>query len=894
VLVGRQRELEQIDAVLDEARRGRSGSLAIVGEPGVGKTSLLEQAREQARDLRVLKATGVESESELPFAGLHELLRPLLGLLSCIPAAQARALRAALGVEQGAPDPFAVGVGTLSLLVEAAEEIPVVALLDDVQWLDHASANALLFAARRLRLEQIAVIAALRPGSAPAFDALPRLDLEPLAAEDARRLLRTRQTPVAPADEERVLAAAAGNPLALLELPVELAQDLPTATSSHERLRRTFAQRIDALPTEARLGLLLAAAEPDPATVRRAAVLQHLEDPLTPAESAGLIRISREALDFRHPVVRSLAYANAPAQERTAAHRALAEALSDAGDIDRRAWHLAAAADAPDETVAALLEQTAERAIARGGQAAAARALERSARLSVDPPNRARRLVAAARAQRSGGDAHKARALAEEARPLTDEPALRADIAFLLHVIGQWNGSASDEALLLRELEVEDIDDERRLKLLMLVIGGRMDRWDATGAAALVPQIERYATGAGPDWALRATGKAAGAYLLAGDFTRAAERFQSVAAEPDHATMGGLQLMALEWFDAVRAGVDETIVRARASGNLQNIGWNRTVAAHLELRCGRLDAAEAAVAEASPLREILGEDKIDIAVAALASVHAWRGQADACEENARQVIASARAARDLEVEGFGRHALALLALGAGKPTDAIAELEPIARRWAKSTVRDPLVVAFIPDLIEAYALAGATDDARHLLSRFRPLSEASGNRWMRGACARCAGLLASAHDYDRPFTEAIELLENSPYTLELARAQLAYGERLRRARRTREARTHLRAAFDIFGPAGASPWERRAAAELRAAGVQIGTRPRQQPQLTPQELHIAMLVAEGKSNKQIAAAMYLSPKTIEHHLANTYRKLDIHTRAELTHYIARQIPARTP
>ncbi len=507
MLVGRHRELEQIDAVLNEARRGRSGTLAIVGEPGVGKTSLLEQARERARDLRVLTASGVESESELPFAGLHELLRPLLDLLSRIPAAQARALGAALGVEQAAPDPFAVGVGTLSLLVEAAEEIPVVVLLDDVQWLDHASANAMLFAARRLRLEQIAVIAALRAGSAPAFDALPRLDLEPLATEDARHLLRTRQSPVAPADEERVLAAAAGNPLVLLELPVELAQDLPTATSSHERLRRTFAQRIDALPTEARLGLLLAAAESDAATVRRAAVLQHLEHPLTPAEDAGLIRVSQEALDFRHPVVRSLAYANASAQERAAAHRALAEASSDAGDIDRRAWHLAAAANAPDETVAALLEQTAERAIARGGQAAAARALERAARLSLAALNRARRLVAAARAQRSGGDANKARALAEEARSLTDEPALRADIAFLLHVIGQWNGSASDEALLLRELEVEGIDDERRLKLLMLVIGGRMDRWDATGAAALAPQLEHYATGAGPDWALRATGK---------------------------------------------------------------------------------------------------------------------------------------------------------------------------------------------------------------------------------------------------------------------------------------------------------------------------------------------------------------------------------------------------
>ncbi len=890
MLIGRDRELLRISDLLDEARRGRSGTLAVVGEPGVGKTALLGEAQQQAADMRLLTATGIETESELPFAALHELLRPLLELLPRIPDAQARALAAALALEDGKPDTLAVCAGTLSLLVETAEDMPVLVLLDDAQWLDGASADALVFASRRLRLEQVAVLAAFRPASAAAFEPFPRLELEPLTAEDSRRLLRARARPVAAADEASVLGAAAGNPLALLELPAELAQDLPAASSSHERLQRAFADRIDALPRGARLGLLLAAAEPDPATVRRAAQLQHLGDPLGPAEAAGLIRVGDGVLAFRHPVVRSLAYASAPAADRADAHRALAEALPDETDGDRRAWHLAGAADGPDESVAALLEETAERAIARGGHAAAAQALERAARLSPERADRARRLFSASLSQRAGGDAAKARVLAQEARSLTDDPVLRADILFLLSVMDDWSETTVDEAMLLKELEVAELDDERRVKLLMLVIDKRINRWDAAGAVALAPQMERHGRGAGPDWSLRARGKAAIVYLFAGDFRRAADRFRPLVSEPAHATMGGFQFMALEWHDEVRVSVAETIVGARAKGNLHNIGWNRTVAAHLELRHGRLDAAEAAAAEAIPLREILSEAKIDIATAALAGVQAWRGQADACTANGRRAVASARAAHDLEVEGFARQALALLALGTGKPADAVVELEPLARLWSKSTVGNPVVVAFIPDLVEAYALTGATSEARDLLDRFAPVAEASRNVWMRGACARCAGLLAPADGFDAAFVSAVDLLEGSPYTLELARTRLAYGERLRRARRHGEARPQLRAALEAFAAVGANPWQERAAAELRASGVEVSSAPRAQVDLTPQELHIAALVAEGKSNKEIAVAMYLSPKTIEYHLANTYRKLDIHSRAELARIVTRDAP----
>jgi len=344
VLVGREAELRRVTALLDEARRGRSGTLLVVGDPGVGKTALLEEGRALATDMRVLDVIGVESESELPFASLHALFRPVLDLLPRIPTVQARALAAALALEEGEPDVLTVGAGTLSLLVEATAESPVLVVVDDAHWLDRASAEALAFAARRLIGEELAMLAALRPGPASTFDVFPRLEVGPLAPGDSRRLLRQRSEPVPVAEESRLLAAAAGNPLALLELPATLAQELPATTTSHERLEKAFAARLDALPRQARLGLLLAAAEPDPATVRRAAEHQELSDPLGDAEAAGLIRIGNGTLTFRHPVVRSLVYATAASADRAAAHRTLAAALTDEVDADRRAWHLAAAA----------------------------------------------------------------------------------------------------------------------------------------------------------------------------------------------------------------------------------------------------------------------------------------------------------------------------------------------------------------------------------------------------------------------------------------------------------------------------------------------------------------------------------------------------------------------
>ena len=892
MLIGRERELRPVATLLEEARRGRSGTLVLVGEAGVGKTALLGEARRLAPDMRLLAATGVESESELPFAGLHELLRPLLELLPRLAASQSRALRAALALEEGQPDTLAVGAGTLSLLVEAAEEAPVLIVLDDAHWLDRASAEALAFAARRLAGEELAVLAALRPGIATPFEAFPRLELGPLATEDARRLLALRNELVPVADESRVLAAAAGNPLVLLELPLDLARDLPAATPPEERLRRAFTQRVESLPAPARLGLLLAAAEPDPGPVRRAAAALGLGDPLRPAEAAGLVRLGPGELAFRHPVLRSLVYADASPGDRRAAHRALAEALAGETDRDRRAWHVAAAVEDVDEAAAALLEQTAKRAAARGGHAAEARALERAARLSPHRADLARRLYAASIAWHRAGDATRGLALTEEALPVADDPLVHADLLALAGETRRRQGADVPERVYLQELEVEGLDELRTARLLAQIVDARLYSFDAAGALALAPRLEAAARGIADRWGrVTSLGSAGSAYLLAGDRDRATRLFREIASDPEIPATFPWDYLWLEWYDELRASLVETLLTGRATGNQLFVAFNQSGAAHLELRCGRLGSASASAAEAIPLADAIGTPAlVGIASGALAFVHAWRGRAEACTALAGAALGAASKTGDRYHQAVARQAIALLALGAGRPEDAIAELEPLARGWAASTVVEPGVVPFVPDLVEAYATAGDRTRAAEWLDRFALIATGAERTWALAACARCEGLLASAEAFEAPFRRALELLEPSPLGLELARTRLAYGERLRRQGRRRDARAQLRAAHLAFAAEGAAPWQARAAGELRATGEQVADEARPLPDLTPQELHIARLVAEGKTNKEIAAAIFLSPKTIEYHLANTFRKLDIHSRAELARLVARDMP----
>ncbi len=876
MLIGRERERRQLAAVLEEARRGRSAVLVLVGGPGVGKSALLEDTREAAGEMWCVSASGVESESELAFASLHELLRQLFPQLPAIPGSQRRALEAALALSDGAADTLAVHAGTLSLLAAAAEERPLLLLLDDVHWFDDASADAVAFAVRRLRAEAIAVVAARRPGTGSTFERFPSQELGPLTAGEARALLQARR-PLPAVAEHAVLAAAAGNPLVLLELPPDLT-DLPS-----RGLERAFAGRLDELSHADRDVLVLAAAEPDPRAVGEAAGAR-ARGAFDAAERLGLVRLHDGVVAFRHPVVRTLVYAQASSGARAAAHRALAAVLAEPADVDRRAWHLGAAAAGPDEEVASLLEQTAERAILRGGHAAAARALERAAQLSPEQGERVRRLALAATYEAAGGHVGRARALIQEALPLADDPLVRFDLRHRRRSLAEWTDERESETTLLHELDTNAaLDTDRRLRLLIIIVNERVDRFDAAAALELVPRVEELLPGASPAGREHGLMLAGVAHLLAGNRARASELYRQTT-DPTVPTKVAFDYISLEWWDPLRASLATSLDEARRVGNLHGVTWNRSCAAHVELRQGRLDQAEEAAAEALRAGELLDDPKTAIASAAFAAVRAWRGETESCVEHGRRAAAAASAAGDRFVEGLARDALALLALGQGRPDAAVAELEPLVGPWQQSSVADPAATPYVPDLVEAYILAGRTGDADGLLDRFSTLATAAGNICFLAACARCRGLLADA--FEEPFEEALSLLEPSPYALEQARTQLALGERRRRGGRRADARAPLRAALEAFALVRAQPWQERAAAELRATGVAALAPPRSSPNLTPQELAIAALVAQGRSNKEIAAAIYLSPKTVEYHLANTFRKLDIHSRAELARIVA--------
>ena len=524
------------------------------------------------------------------------------------------------------------------------------------------------------------------------------MELEPLGIEDARKLLTRRSEPVAAADEQRLVAAAAGNPLVLLELPVELAGELPASATPRERLTRAFSSRVEELSAPARLGLLLAAAEPDAAAVRRGAERLQLEltDPLAEAEAVGLVRIAGDQVAFRHPVVRSLVYSSATAAQRRAVHRALADALSDESERDRCAWHLAAAAEGADEQVAAALEKTAERAASRGGHAAGARALERAARLSPDRAEAARRLYEASRAAFWAGEATHARELAEEALPLADDPLLHADLIQQLGGIGDWQGHSLPESVFLRELEqIEGLDDERAARMLYVVITLRLKAFDAAGAAALAPRLEAAAREAGPWWRPRTLSGAAAAYLDAGERERAMELFGELA---DHYAMPAgfaFDYLALEWYDVLRASLDETLREGRTNGNRLRIVWNQSCAAHLELRLGRLDAAVAAAAEAIQLGEVIDTPAlVGVASAALAGVQAWRGQAAACTESARAALS----ARSWDWATASRRSSPIRRWRCSRSARVGRRTPPSTwsrwrRVWAASTVVEPSAVA---------------------------------------------------------------------------------------------------------------------------------------------------------------------------------------------------------
>lgn len=906
MLVGREDERAEIDALLEDARRGRSRVLVYTGAAGIGKSALLEYAREQAAGMRVLEVAGTESESDLPFGALHALLRPVLDSIGALPARQREALSAALALSGGGePDRLAASAGMLTLLADVADAQPLLLILDDAHWLDGESAAAFGFLARRVAGEELALLAAVRDGETSTFvhESLPNRKLAPLSEAESVELLRVYHGDLVTPEAARAVAAiVGGNPLALLELPQTLTSEqlaglapleepLPLA----ERIETAFLRRAAQLPDAARRALLVAAAGSDlPVSAIRGAAAALGTGELAEAESAGLVRVGEGAVRFAHPLLRSAVYQAAPPPERRRVHRALADELDREPDL--QAWQLAAAAEEPDEEIAAALEAAADRAVLRGGHAARARALERAAELSPDPAARARRLADAAMAAFWSGETARAVALCERTLPLVDDPLVRAD---LVHAFAQAAGWL-EHVPALPDLEseaslVEDLDADRACKLLITYATHLSSRLEYPPLVGVASRLEGLVEQLGPWWRPRARVIIADTRMVTGDTLAADELYDELVASDPIAAATTASLVYLEHYDDAQRVLAEALEHGRSEGNVIRVAYSQTVLALLELALGRLARARAHASDGLELAEGAGVGYFaGLNLLTLATIDAVQGRGKSCRDRVAQAAAKApdRGFDDLRLKG--RLTIGLLESSHGRYENVLAELEPVHDRIQRSGLAEPSPFPYQPDLVEAYAKLGRLDDAVGVLDRFEGQAEKANRKWALAAAARCRGLLAEPTDLDAVFERALKRHDDVPSRFELARTELVYGERLRRANRRRDARPHLRTALEIFDELGAEPWSERAHSEFRATGEHVPRRrPDDREQLTPQELQIATLVAQGLTNREIGAQIFLSPKTVEYHLTRVYRKLDLHSRAELIRSFAaeREEPA---
>jgi DNA-binding CsgD family transcriptional regulator len=912
-LRGRRREAEVLDRLIDAVRAGDGHALVVRGEPGVGKTALLDYLAEHASGCRMARAAGIESEMELAYAGLHQLLTPMLGRLERLPGPQGAALRTAFGLGTGsAPDRFLVGLATLSLLSDAAEEHPLVCLVDDAQWLDRASAQVLGFTARRLVAEPAGLVFAARvPGDELA--GLPELVVEGLQEGDARELLEAGLTgPLDTRVRDRIVAETSGNPLALVELPrgltpAELAGGfaLPDAMPLAGRIEASFRRRLEALPGDTRVLLLVAAADPvgDPVLMWRAAERLGIgTQAATAAAEAGLLEVGAR-VRFRHPLVRSSAYRTASLQERQAVHRALAEATDPELDPDRRAWHRAHATPGPDEDVAATLERSAGRAQARGGLAAAAAFLERAAVLTPDPDRRARRLLAAARAKRDAGalDAALELLVAVEAGPLDALAAaevehLRGQIALV-----QRRGGDAGRLLLSAARRLEPLDADLARETHLEALGTAAWAGDPGGSGVLRAAAEAArAAPPGPDppravdvlldgFAQRLTeGYAAAAPTL----TRALRLVRALDLANDEAgrwlwLAGGratVWLVALELWDAESWHVLVTAQArfARDTGALVQLQYalNSLAAAHLF--AGELTTAARLLEEERLIGEATGNPPIGYTEMTLA---AWRGR----EARASKLIEAT--SREAAARGLGRmvnaatSASSVLANGLGRHD---AARDAAWRAFQRDQLGfGPFVVS---ELAEAASRTGDEAQVRAALDWLSERTEGTRvtpSEWVLGIQARVRALLSQGEVADRLYRESIAHLGRTRVRVELARAHLLYGEWLRRQRRRLDAREQLRTAHDLLEAMGVEAFAERARRELLATGETA--RKRTVPtggELTAQEAVIARLAREGLSNPEIGTRLFISARTVQYHLGKVFAKLAISSRAQLDQVLA--------
>ncbi len=891
--------------LLADARVGRARVVAVVGEPGIGKTALLDLTAELAEGMQVLRARGIESEADVPFAGLLELLRPALGVLDRVPGPQALALQSALALRPGgAVDRFAVGAATLSLLAAYAEERAVLVLIDDAHWLDTPSADALLFAFRRLLADPVAVVLAARDAQPSLLDGsdLPLRHLAGLERGRAIELLgRAAGMPVSVDIAERLYVATAGNPLALLEIAPSAEQltvtgiEVPVPVSS--RITEAFIDRSAPLPERTRRAMVLAAAADagDTTVLARASASLGLAlTDLLPAEKIGLVRVREASVEFRHPLARAAIYNDAPVDERRAAHRALALALPDR-DADRRAWHLAAAAVGPDEAAAAALREAGLRARGRSAYSTAASAFERAARLTSNNALGLELLHAAAHAAWLGGAAERAEALVEEARALEPEGLLEAQIERLRGELRVRRGPVMEgHRVLVGAAELAAAAGAPELGAMILAdaaaacfYAGEAATMAATTARGLelLPSDPRVNVGF-------ACSVAHGmALVLVGDGEAGARRIRGALADldasadlqRDPALLRWAALGALWLRDAgSRAVIDRAVTEGRNQAAVAIVADLLQLGSRFDATADRWPAAVAGFHEAIVLaRDTRSGTDLAATLSGLAWVEARQGKEEECRAHAAEAEAVAAGA------GVGTHrawtlaALADLELGLGRPDVALEHLADLRSLLAELGI-DDVDLSPGPELVEIMVRRGEAEEATRIAADYAAQAEAKGQPWSRARAARCAGLLAADEDLDRCFSAALVLHAQTPDAFERARTHFAYGVRLRRARRRVRAREELRAAHEIFDRLGARPWVAQAEAELAATGETARRRDVSTlDQLTPQEHQVASLLSRGYTTREAAAQLFLSPKTVEYHLRHVYQKLGIRSRAEL-------------
>jgi DNA-binding NarL/FixJ family response regulator len=902
VLYGRERECAQVDQLLAAARERRSEALVVRGEAGIGKSALLDYAAERATGLQLLRTAGIQTESQLPFAAVHNLLLPVLDRSDQIPGRQKTALLGAFGLgPETAEDRFLISLAVLSILAETAEAAPLLCLVDDAQWLDGPSAGALTFAARRVHAEGIIILFSARDDPAKPFVAqgLPELRLTGLDTYSGGTMLSERTSvAVAAPVRDRLVADTLGNPLALAELSRSLSAEqltgrspLPDQLPVSTDLERLYLDRASELPADTQTMLLVVAAHDNgqlDGVLRAAQALGVEPAALDKAETSGLLRVDSAIVSFVHPLVRSAIYRGATSQRRQEVERALAAVLDADTDTDRRAWHLANAAAGPNADVADALHGAAERARARGGHAAAAVAFERAAALTAALELRATRLAAAAGAAWSAGQPDRARALLDQAAPLAGAAQLQARIAHLRGSIeGNCGTPSGAYAILVGASElVAALDPAHAAQMLgeagqLAWAGGDLARLSEVSRRLAALPNEGNISSVGAQVIMGLSG------LLRGDTTATAARLREATdlagASKEPRALMGAAAGAMFIGDDSRA-IDlfcTAVALTRAAAEAASLPLLLAPLAMVETLTSRYTAALADATEGLRLAEETGQRNPAAHLrSVLALIAAVQGRAQECREHAGVALTQAIGQRLGPHAAIASWALAVLDLGAGRPAEAFDRLDALTAAGPGETNQIVMLMA-TADLVEAAIrtqhLAAATASV-HTLEVW---ATDTGAPWANALAARCHGLLGT-DDQDRHFAEALRLHAPAGRPFDTARTQLLYGESLRRRRRRADARKYLRAAHETFERLDATPWAEQAGKELLATGETARKRDvSTTAQLTPQELQIARFVAEGETNRTIATLMLLSPRTVDYHLRKVFTKLGLSSRAEL-------------